>query len=753
MTHTKLPFQAITLPIDQIFQQAVSHHQAGHIQDAESLYLAVLQNQPDHEDAKHNLNILIEQVKQAITELPRFKAELEANPDQEQYWLNYIDALLLAGQTDIAQQVLQLGLQHGLQHEMVNLLTERLAHHVQRASQLPGHPSAEESSQTTRTTSKNKKTKKAKTENKRTKSNKKTSLHKEKIPPQQQIDTLANLFSKELYAEVIPLAQQMTEDFPNYDFGWKALGAGLKQMGRNADALTPLLRAAELSPNDAEIHNNLGITYKVLEQTDKAESSCRRALQIKPDLAEAHNTLGIILYTCNRFDEAEASYREALKLKPDYACAYNNLSNTLQELSRLEEAEAYSYQALKIKPDYAAAYLTLGNISQHNGRPDEAEIRYRKALEIEPDYAAAHNNLSTTLHDLGRLDEAEAGFHQALQIAPDDDLAFSNLLFTLNYSPDKSAEEIFKYYQEYETKYCLPLQKEWRPHSNDRNINRRLKIGYVSPDYRNHSVQFFLEPLLVHHDKQAVEVYAYAELITEDFVTARYKGYVDHWVPTRNMSDSALTERIRADGIDILVDLAGHSAKNRLQVFAHKPAPVSLSWLGYGYTTGLTAIDYFLTDIASTPQGSEELFSETPYRIATPSCSYRPCEGMGEVNPLPALTRGYITFGTLTRPVRINHRTIRVWSEILKRVQNSRLVIDNKAFREKTMQDMLADKFVAHGIARDRLEIDYHTPPWDVLRGTDIGLDCFPHNSGTTLFENLYMGVPYITLAGRPSVG
>jgi predicted O-linked N-acetylglucosamine transferase (SPINDLY family) len=180
---------------------------------------------------------------------------------------------------------------------------------------------------------------------------------------------------------------------------------------------------------------------------------------------------------------------------------------------------------------------------------------------------------------------------------------------------------------------------------------------------------------------------------------------------------------------------------------------VSLSWLGFGYTTGLTAIDYLLTDAASAPAGSEGLFSETPWRLETPGYAYRPAEGMGAVSPLPALARGYVTFGTLTRAVRINPLTIRVWSALLKRVEGARLVIDSGNFKSVATQDALASKFAAHGIERERLEIGCHSPPWEVLRGLDIGLDCFPHNSGTTLFETLYMGVPFVTLAGRPSVG
>ena len=316
-----------------------------------------------------------------------------------------------------------------------------------------------------------------------------------------------------------------------------------------------------------------------------------------------------------------------------------------------------------------------------------------------------------------------------------------------------SGAEIFSAYRDYDERFARVHRAEWRVFGNIREPNRRLKIGYVSPDFRQHAAVHFLEPLLAHHDNRVVEVYAYAELNQEDAATARYKAYVEHWIPTCGLSDAALAERIRADGIDILVDLAGHTQRNRLQVFARKPSPISVSWLGYGYTTGMTAIDYYLTDEASAPVGSEALFAEQPWRLATPSYAYRPAAGMGPVGAIPASERGYVTFGTLTRAVRINHRSIRVWSAILKGVDGARLVIDSGNFRDPALQHALTEKFAAHGIKRTRLEIGFHSPPWDVLRGIDIGLDCFPHNSGTTLFETLYMGVPYVTLAGRPSVG
>ena len=342
---------------------------------------------------------------------------------------------------------------------------------------------------------------------------------------------------------------------------------------------------------------------------------------------------------------------------------------------------------------------------------------------------------------------------QGIALQPDNAEAHGNLLFVLNYHPEKTGEEVFAEYRSYDEKFCQPLHQHWRPHANVRDTRRVLKIGYVSPDFRKHSCMYFVEPLLAGHDRSKVRLYAYADLAREDSATARYKSYVDHWVLTRGMGDEALAQRIRADGIDILVDLAGHTAGSRLGVFARKPAPVSMSWLGYGYTTGLSAIDYYLTDAASAPEGCEHLFSETPWRLPVGYC-YRPdAQHMGPVGDLPALGRGFVTFGTLTRAIRLNDRTIRVWAEILQRVPTSRLVVDSRSFTDATTQDALAAKFAGHGIARERLQIGCNSPPWDVLRGMDIGLDCFPHNSGTTLFESLYMGIPYVTLAGRPSVG
>ncbi len=840
----------------EIIRQAVEHHRAGRLEEAGKLYQEILEVQPGHGEANHNLGVVAVGMGKAEAGLSYLMAALEADPSRGQYWLSYIDALYQAGQLEAAREVLDLAKKQGLEGEEVDALAMRLTAGEQPAEQggagnlHDGHAPAVSPVVL--------QSRKAETRTKTSQSDQSCTRAAQQHANEtstQSVDALVTLFSTGRYAEAEELAREMTVRFPLEGLGWKILGMVLVQMGRNAEALAPmqkavammpadaqahcnlgvnlrdlgrlaeaesslqtalrikpdyahahfilgatlqdmgrpadaeicyrrsleikpenaqahnnlgvtlqylgrqveaeasLRRALEISPDFADAHNNLGNTLKGIGRTDEAEASYRRAIQASPNFSEAYYNLGIALHDAGRTDEAEASYRRAIQLRPESPMAYNNLGLTLKDKGRLDEAEKILRLAVQIKPDYADAHCNLGATLIALGRVDEAEDSYRRALEANPGFAQAYSNLGVALQELGRLDEAAVCYRKALEIKPDFVDAHGNLLFVLNYHPDLSAEEIYRVYREFDAQRGIPLRQFWRPHNNDRNPGRRLRVGYVSPDFRRHSCGSFLEPLLANHDKTQVELFAYAGLVNEDEMTTRYKSYVEHWITTQGMSDETLAERIRSDEIDILVDLAGHTAGNRLLVFARKPAPVSVSWLGYGYTTGLSAIDYYLTDEIIVPPGNEGLFAEQPWRIAMHSYTYRPAPGMGEVNGLPARQRGYLTFGTLTRSIRINHRTIRVWSQILKAVADSHLVIDSFSFKDPLMQERMVARFAEHGIARERLEIGCHSPPWDVLRGIDIGLDCFPHNSGTTLFETLYMGVPFITLVGRPSVG
>jgi protein O-GlcNAc transferase len=519
----------------------------------------------------------------------------------------------------------------------------------------------------------------------------------------------------------------------------------------------PALGITEPASRDAASAQQLiehGQAAEAQGEFDAAAQIYRQAIAADETSAIAHVNLGNALNSSGLVAEAIAAYERAIALDRAYASAHYNLGLALLPNGGYSaRVESLFLEAVRLRDAFPQAWVGLGLAMEGRGEMTGAVASYRKALQVEPGFAGAYGNLGCALQEMGEHDAAIASLRRALELDPGFIDAHNNLLFTLNYHPEMSAQDICLAYCEFDEHFGQPERKHWRDHSNSVDADRRLKVGYVSPDLCHHSVRHFLEPLLANHDKRAVEVFAYAELSVEDAVTARYRGYAEHWVPTVGMSDAALAERIRADGIDILVDLAGHTGNNRLGAFARKPAPVSLSWLGFGYTTGLNAIDYFLTDDACAPTGSEPLFSEQPWRLATPAFAYRRADGMGEVSALPASERGYVTFGSLTRAVRVNHHTVRVWAQMLDRVPGSRLVIDSSSYRDATMHAALVAKFTAHGIGPERLQIGFHTPPWDVLRGIDIGLDCFPHNSGTTLFETLYMGLPFVTLAGRPSVG
>ena len=484
----------------------------------------------------------------------------------------------------------------------------------------------------------------------------------------------------------------------------------------------------------------------------EAEPIARRLTKTAPKFWDAWEALAITLLSTGRVPDAVLPAMRMIELAPADAQSYIVLAVAMARLGRTAEAIAAGRRAVELAPASAEAHSALASGLATERRYKEAEESNRTAISLDPMHRKAWINLAKTLIDAGDASAAERVLQEALVRFPLDVTARNNRMFALNYSVDKTAEEIFDAYQAYDRDVCAPLRKTWREHKNPKVADRRLKIGYVSPDFRKHSGNNFLEPVLVHHDRQAFELTAYAELDTEDEVTKRFQNYFDNWVPTLKLTDSELAEKIRADGIDILVDLAGHTQGNKLSVFARKPAPVSLTWMGYGYTTGLSAIDYIVMDDVMAPVGSEHLFSEKIWRLK-PGCPYRPGDSMGEVNELPALSGEGVTFGTLSRAIRINHRTIRTWAAILRRLPTARLVVNSGSYRDTAMADALAARFEAQGVSRNRLLIGFNSPPWDVLRSIDIGLDCFPHNSGVTLVEFIQMGVPFVSLADRPSVG
>jgi predicted O-linked N-acetylglucosamine transferase (SPINDLY family) len=545
---------------------------------------------------------------------------------------------------------------------------------------------------------------------------------------------------------------------PDYAEAHNNMGIAFWKSGRIDDAEACYRHALQIRPNYFDAHNNLGLVCKEQGRIDDAEACYRQALLIKPDDAETHFNLGTLCQEMQRMAEAEENLRRALQIKPDHAEAHNNLGGLLKESGRMVEAEASFRRALQIRPEYADGLFNLGIVLQDMGRMDEAESYYRQALQIKPDHGGAYNNLGGIFKDIGQMEEAEACYRRALDIKQDDVFAYSNLAFTLNYNSDRSREEILAVHQNYDQRFGLPLREKWHPHNNRREPRRRLKVGYVSPDLRMHSVAFFLEPLLREHDRQSVDLYCYAEVARPDTVTIRLQRLTDHWRSTVGMSDEALARQIAEDGIDILVDLAGHSSHNRLLVFARKPAPVQVTWLGYPHSTGLLAMDYRLVDTLTDPPGdADALASEALVRLDDGFLCYAAPVDAPPPAPPPNMASGNITFGSFNNPAKLSSVTLDIWAMLLGRVPDSRLIVKGKCFVDNVSKKAFLAKLTQRGVNAERVtmlglttDLAAHLENYGQL---DIALDPFPYNGTTTTCEALWMGVPVVTLLGDRHAG
>jgi predicted O-linked N-acetylglucosamine transferase (SPINDLY family) len=540
---------------------------------------------------------------------------------------------------------------------------------------------------------------------------------------------------------------------PGYVAGYANLGAALKDAGLLDESLASCRHALLLNPQHVGALGNLGATLNELGRYDEAIASAHQALALDAHSVEAHNNLGAALREQGRLDEAAASYRDALVLRPDSAVLHFNLGSLLATQGDACQASTELRAALALAPDLADAANSLGTVLLGQARLDEAVQLFQRAMQHDAARAMALNNLGNVQLHQGQLDQAIASFEQALHGGADAGITYSNLLFSHNYHPTLDAQEIFARYQRWDAQQAAPLEHDLPPAANRPDPGARLKVGYVSGDFRKHSVMHFAAPLIEHHDRARVEIFCYYNAFSVDDQTRRMMAAADHWIACRAMSDRELAERIRADGIDVLVDLSGHTLGNRLLAFARKPAPVQVSWMGFGYTTGLMAMDYFIGDDQFTPPGCESLFSETVYRLPCPPWAYQPQAEAPLPGPLPARARGHVTFGCVSATTRMHAPLIAAWAAILRRLPTARLRLDTGMFRDADLRRDFEQRFAALGVPASQLEIGYTSPVWTVYQDIDIVLDCFPHNSGTTTFEALWMGLPVVTLADRPSVG
>lgn len=892
-----------TLTLEQAFDQAVMHHRAGQIHDAERLYLAILRVQPNHPDANHNLGLLAVQMQQAAVGLPFFQTALQQNTNNFPYWNSYIVALQESGQPDVARALMQ------------EWRTQQLEN--------PGGITPNEQL--------------AQTE-----------------PSHQEEKKLLTLFEEGRYAESEAYARALTVRFPKNGIGWKVLGMSSEKQGQIEQALPAMEQAVALLEEDAEAYKSLGGVLLVYGRLSDAELACRRALQIKPDYAEAHSNLGIIFKMQGRLAEAEACYQQALKIRPDLVAAYCNIANMFMEQGRLAESEASYREAIKIKPDYADAHLNLGTLLNNQGRLTEAEVSYRRVIEIKPQNSDAHLNLGILLYIKGRLTEAEASFRRVMEIKPDNADAYSNLggllmnqgrlteaevscrkalllkpdlfeahnnlggvlmdqgrlaeaeasyrqavllkpdLFAahnnlggvlmkqgrpneaeascrlalllkpdnakalsnlgtslkeqgrlseaessyrqaLAFEPDSAELHFFlgnvlkeqdrlaeaeascrralqikadyadacnnlggifreqgrleeaeasyrqalaidpdyiaassnlllnsNYLSNQSPQYYLEEARRFGVLANQRVTTPftswlcpaqegRLRVGMVSGDLRRHPVGFFLESILSHIDQTKLELIAYTTSLRADALTERIRPHFSGWKSIAGMSDEDAARIVHSDSVQVLIDLSGHTAGNRLPVFAWKPAPVQVTWLGYFATTGIKQMDYLIGDPFVTPAAEDDHFCEAVWQLPeTYLCFSRPEEHV-LVKPLPALSGEGITFGCFNHLAKINDAVVALWSKVLLSVPNSRLFLKTKQLNDSAACEITVNRFANHGIEAGRLVLEGGSPRLELLEAysrIDIALDPFPYPGGTTSVEALWMGVPVLTKKG-----
>jgi protein O-GlcNAc transferase len=528
------------------------------------------------------------------------------------------------------------------------------------------------------------------------------------------------------------------------------LGHALKELGKPAEAEACYRRVLRTAPNNRRATTMLGLVLQDQRKLAEALVYLQQAHTLDPNHAGVNTNLGNLLKEMLRTAEAEQYFRRAIELDPNLAVAHNNLGAVLLDAGQYEESIAELTLACKLDPAAAASACNLARALEETGRLDEALVAARRALELAPNFAYAHGNTGTTLRTLGRLDEAIASYRRACAADPTADFLRSNLVYTLNYHPDYDAATIHAEHLEWGRVLADPHTAAAPPHTNDRTPQRRLRLGYVSAHFWGHAVNFFTEPILASHDHAAFEVFCYYNRGSSDETTAQLRKYADGWREINALGDDRISQMIRDDKIDILVDLSGHIAGNRLLTFARKPAPVQVTYIGYQNTTGLAAMDYRLTDAWADPPGTnDELYTEKLVRLPRSFFCYQPSADAPPVAPLPAAANGYVTFASFNHFAKVTPQVLATWATLLRAVPDSRLTI--LCSLVPSLREYLVSAMSGHGIRPDRLTLaDRRTRNkyLELINRTDIALDPFPFNGHTTTCDALWQGVPVVTLAG-----
>jgi predicted O-linked N-acetylglucosamine transferase (SPINDLY family) len=705
---------------------AVRHHHAGRLADAEKMYREILARQPDQPEVLHLLGALCDQTDRTDSAIELISRAVMLKPDVAIYYDTLARSLKCAGRLDEAIAAYRQALR--LKPDFANA-QNNLGVALRAAGNLL------ESQEAFRVTIK---------------------INPDFAEAHNNLGHL--LIDAGRFDDAVTACRRAIVLKPEYGDALNNLGNAL--MGRRSidDALAAYRHALKINPAHAEAWNNLGIALYEAGALNDSIAAFQNALRYRPGYAEAYNNLGNTLRRIGRLSDAVAVYEAAVNLKPGYAEAHNNLGVVLWETGSHKQAIASCERAIQLKPGFAEAHNSLGNVLKDYGDSDDAIAHYEIALELNPDYAEAHNNLALALKDQARHGEAIEHAARAIAIRPDH-AAHSNLIYLLHFHPDADSDAIACEQANWHRVHAEPLSANILPCANVRSPERRLRIGYIAPYFRRHVVGLNILPLLRQHSHEQFEIFCYSDVIQSDSITEKYKSLADCWRNVVGLDDERVAELIRQDKIDILVDLSLHLSSNRLLVMACKPAPVQATFAGYPGGTGLKTIDYRMTDLFLDPPATLAPNSfEKPIYLPSFWCYDESAmtAGMDEippVGPLPARDAGYITFGCLNNFCKVNDRVFQLWARVLGAVPDSHLIllVPAGSTRRRT-----ANRFAQLGVATDRIEFVGHRGRKDyfeLYHRIDVGLDTFPYNGHTTSLDSLWMGVPVVALAGLAAVG
>jgi len=745
---------------DSQLEQAWQWHQNGRLAEAEQGYRAVLQRVPDHGLAWRLLGFACHGLGNVEGAIQALRQAVRSLPDNEN--LEGLNALgMLLGQwgvfdeaTDCFERILK------VQPDSLDTYKNLSVTH-ERAGRLDEAVACDR---------------------------KVIELNPQLVQAHRHLGSL--LRKQERWDEAISALEQALRIQPNLTDTLNDLALLLEMTDRLEESLARYQAALQLRPDFADAYSNMTAVLRRLDRLDEAVAAGRRAVQIAPESASAHSNLGVVLEEEGDWDEAVACHQAAIRLDPGFSEAYENLASVLSRLGRFDEADQACRQALALNPNSYGGHHNLAFALSERGWLNEAEAHYRRAIELKPDAPDPYVNLTSLLGKFGRLDEAEACSRTAIRLDPKRSEAYVNLgfvlvekgliaealqtyreaeildprsrpvqssyLYGLNYDPDATPSFLLAEHRRWGEQVERETQPLTPPSAPTAGHPRPLRVGYVSADFRKHPVAFFLRDALTHHDRNAFEPYCYSDVTAPDDMTRQLEERSHVWRPVFGLTDEKVAELVRQDQIDILVDLGGHTARHRLGLFALRPAPIQVTYLGYPNTTGLTTIDYILTDPIVDPPNQPAWSTETPYHLPTVFSCFSPPESAPLVSPLPALRNRVMTFGSLHKLSKLNALVVETWAKLLQSVPNSRLLLYRNNLEGRRRHELL-DAFLTKGINPARLDfrntLSGEGGHYQVYHEIDVSLDVFPWSGHTTACESLWMGVPILTLRGDRHAG